>query len=33
MEAVLNKELEDDTPLWKKRVIVYSIIALAKHMD
>jgi hypothetical protein len=30
MEAVLNRELEDDTPLWKRRVIIHSIIALAQ---
>jgi hypothetical protein len=29
MMAVLNRELEDDTPLWKRRVIIQSIIALA----
>lgn len=29
MNAVLDKEMEDDTPLWKRRVIVHSIIALA----
>lgn len=29
MEAVLDREMEDDTPLWKKRLIIHSIIALA----
>jgi hypothetical protein len=29
MEAVLNKELEDDTPSWKKRAIIHSIVALS----
>ena len=33
MEAVLNRELEDDTPLWKKRVIIHSIIALAEKQN
>jgi hypothetical protein len=29
MEAVLDKELEDDTPSWKKCFIYHNIIALA----
>jgi hypothetical protein len=31
MNAVLDKEMEDDTPLWKKRFIVHGIITLAKY--
>jgi hypothetical protein len=29
MEAMLNRELQDDTPLWKRRVIIASIIRIA----